>query len=32
MIVYSDGMARFESDSGRVIWLTDREHRYNWVC
>jgi hypothetical protein len=32
MIVYSDGMARFESDSGRVIWLTDEKQTYNWVC
>jgi hypothetical protein len=32
MIVYTDGMARFESDSGNVIWLTDEEQTYNWVC
>lgn len=32
MVVYSDGMARFESKSGRVIWLTDEEQTYNWVC
>jgi hypothetical protein len=32
MIVYTDGMARFESDSGRVIWLTDHEQTYTWVC
>jgi hypothetical protein len=32
MIVYTDGMARFESASGRVIWLTDDEQTYNWVC
>ena len=32
MILYTDGMARFESDSGRVIWLTDEEQSYNWVC
>jgi hypothetical protein len=32
MIVYADGMARFASDSGRVIWLTDEEQTYNSVC
>jgi hypothetical protein len=32
MIVYADGLARFESASGRVIWLTDDEQTYNWVC
>ncbi len=28
MIVYTDGIARFESDSGWVIWLTDQEQTY----
>jgi hypothetical protein len=32
MVVYDDGMARFESDSGRIIWLTEEPHTYNWVC
>jgi hypothetical protein len=32
MILYSDGMARFESESGRIIWLTNEEQTYNWVC
>lgn len=32
MIVYVDGTARFESDSGRVIWLTDREQTSGWEC
>lgn len=32
MIVYSDGFARFESDSGLVSWFTDQELTYNWVC
>jgi hypothetical protein len=32
MILYTDGMARFESDSGRIIWLTDEEQSYRWVC
>jgi len=32
MIVYRDGMARFESQSGRVLWLTDQERTYNWEC
>jgi len=31
MIVYVDGTARFESDSGWVIWLTDQEQTYGWV-
>ncbi|MGH1488573.1 MAG: hypothetical protein ACRBK7_04135 [Acidimicrobiales bacterium] len=31
-LVYSDGLARFESDSGRVIWLTDQEQVYEWDC
>ena len=26
------GNARFQSDSGRVVWLTDEEQTYNWVC
>jgi hypothetical protein len=32
MVVYSDGIARFESDSGLVSWFTDQEQTYNWVC
>ena len=36
MVIYADGMARFESKSGRVIWLTSDERiynwTYNWVC
>ena len=32
MIVYTDGTARFESDSGWVIWLTDQEQTYTWEC
>ncbi len=32
MIVYSDGMARFTSDSGTTYWLTSEERIYNWVC
>jgi len=32
LIVYSDGMARYESDSGIVEWLTTEEHSYSWVC
>ncbi len=31
-VVYSDGVGRYESDSGRVIWLTQRPQTYNWVC
>lgn len=32
LVVFADGMARFESDSGRVIWLTVEEHTYDFVC
>jgi hypothetical protein len=32
LIVYADGIARFESESGWVIWLTDEEQTYGWVC
>ena len=32
MVVYTDGMARFESMSGRVIWLTSDERTCGWVC
>jgi hypothetical protein len=32
IVLFSDGIARFESDSGRVIWLSVEEHTYNWVC
>ena len=32
LIVYSDGMARYESESGIVEWLTTELHTYNWVC
>ena len=32
LIVYVDGTARFESDSGWVIWLTDQQQTYDWEC
>jgi hypothetical protein len=32
LIVYADGMARYESDSGNVMWLTNVEPEYTWVC
>ncbi len=32
MIVFEDGIARFESESGRVLWLTDQEQTYDWEC
>lgn len=32
MVVYSDGVARYESDSGTVKWLTTTPQVYNWVC
>lgn len=31
-VVFDDGIGRYESDSGRVIWLTREPHEYNWVC
>ncbi len=31
-VVYSDGVGRYESDSGRVKWLTRQPHQYNWEC
>ncbi|MFZ4719912.1 MAG: hypothetical protein ACOYMR_10835 [Ilumatobacteraceae bacterium] len=31
-IVYDDGIGRYESDSGRVIWLTQEPHEYAWDC
>jgi hypothetical protein len=31
-VVYSDGVGRYESDSGRVIWLTQIPHTYHWEC
>lgn len=31
-VVYGDGVGRYESDSGRVIWLTQVPHTYNWEC
>lgn len=32
LIVYGDGIARFESESGWIIWLTDVEQTYGWEC
>jgi hypothetical protein len=32
LVVYADGVARFESDSGQVRWLSDEVHEYNFVC
>ena len=32
LVVYADGIARFESDSGDVVWLTLDEQTYSWVC
>ena len=32
LVIYSDGIARFESDSGNITWLTDEERTYDWVC
>jgi hypothetical protein len=32
LIVYADGLARFESGSGNVDWLSTEPHEYDWVC
>ncbi len=32
LVVYADGFARYESDSGTVIWLTTDVLTYDWVC
>ena len=32
LIVYADGLARFESDSGTIDWLSTEPHEYDWVC
>ena len=32
LVIYADGIARFESDSGQVRWLTDEYREYNFVC
>lgn len=32
VIEYSDGMARFESESGNVAWLTVEVQEYGYVC
>ncbi len=32
VVAYSDGMARFESDSGNVAWLTLEKQYYGYVC
>jgi hypothetical protein len=32
LLVYADGMARFKSESGWIIWLTTEPRTYNWVC
>jgi hypothetical protein len=31
-VVYSDGLARFESESGVVTWFSQVVHQYNWEC
>jgi hypothetical protein len=32
LVIYSDGIARFESDSGTVRWRTDEPREYSFVC
>ncbi len=31
-VVYADGLARFESESGMVTWFSQEVHQYNWEC
>ena len=31
-VVYSDGLASFDSDSGMVTWFSQVPHQYNWEC
>jgi hypothetical protein len=31
-VVYSDGLAKFTSDSGMVTWFSQVVHQYNWEC
>jgi hypothetical protein len=32
LTVYNDGIARFQSDSGRTIWLSTDQRTYDWDC
>ena len=32
LTIYTDGVARFESDNGDEWWFNDVEHTYDWVC
>lgn len=32
LLLYEDGMARFESDNGHVSWLSDEQRTYEWEC
>lgn len=32
LVAYADGIARYETDSGGVFWLTDDEQTYDWIC
>ena len=32
LVVYADGLARYESDSGQSVWLTDVPVTYPFVC
>ena len=32
LVVYADGYGRYETDSGKVTWLTTEEQTYNWIC
>lgn len=32
LVVYADGYARYESDSGIVMWMTTDPVTYDWIC
>ncbi len=32
LVVYADGIARYETESGRVQWLTTQTLTYDWAC
>jgi hypothetical protein len=32
LALYADGVARFESQRGRVVWLTTAQQSYDWKC
>lgn len=32
LLVYENGLVRFESDSGQVSWLSNEQRTYEWEC